>query len=56
MMDERAAFSQEMILKALMNRVNENTDLLNLLLQSAEFTEEGIGQISGNVETIKADM
>lgn len=55
MMDERAAFSQEMILKALMNRVNENTDLLNLLLQSAEFTEEGIGQISGNVETIKAN-
>ena len=55
MMDERTAFSQEMILKALMNRVNENTDLLNLLLQSAEYTEEGIGQISGNVETIKAN-
>ena len=52
-MDERAAFSQEMLLKALMNRVNENTDLLNLLLQSAEYTEEGIGQISGKVETIR---
>ena len=55
MMDERAAFSQEMILKALMNRVNENTDLLNLLLQSAEYTEEGISQISGNVKTIKTN-
>ena len=54
-MDERTAFSQEMILKALMNRVNENTDLLNLLLQSAEFTEQGIGKISGSVETIKAN-
>jgi hypothetical protein len=55
MMDERASFSQEMILRALMNRVNENTDLLNLLLQSAEFTEEGIGKIRGSVETIKSN-
>jgi hypothetical protein len=55
MMDERASFSQEMILRALMNRVNENTDLLNLLLQSAEFTEEGIGKISGSVDTIKSN-
>ena len=55
MMDERASFSQEMILRALMNRVNENADLLNLLLQSAEFTEEGIGKIRSSVETIKSD-
>lgn len=52
-MDEKVAFSQEMFLKALMNRINEHTDLLNLLLQSAEFTEEGITQINYNVETIK---
>ena len=54
-MDERAAFSQEMILRALMNRVNENTDLLNLLLQSAEFTEEGINNINGRLETIRTN-
>ena len=53
MMDVRVEFSQEMLLKALMNRVNENTDLLNLLLQSAELTETGINKIGDNVETIK---
>ncbi len=54
-MDERVQFSQEMILKVLTNSVNENKDLLNLLLQSAEFTEERLGQINGNVESIKAN-
>ena len=53
-MDERTAFSQEMILRTLMNQVNENTDLLNLLIQSAESTEAGISKISENVDTIKS--
>ncbi len=54
-MDERTAFSQEMLLRALMNSVNENKDILHLLLQSAEFTEDSINRISGNVDTIKSN-
>ena len=54
-MDEKTAFSQEMFIRVIMNKVNDNNDILNLLLQSAEFTEQGIGRISNDVETIKSN-
>lgn len=54
-MDERLEFSQEMIFKALVSKVNENNDLLSLLIQSAGFVESGIKSIEGDVSAIKED-
>lgn len=54
-MDERLEFSQEMIIKALFSKVNENNDLLSLLIQSADFVESGIKNIEGGVSAIKED-
>lgn len=54
-MDERLEFSQEMLIKALFNKVNENNDLLSLLIQSADYVETGIKNIEGGVTAIKED-
>ncbi len=42
-------FSQEMIIKALLSKANENNDLLNLLLMSDDNVETGIRSIEGGV-------
>lgn len=52
-MNEKAEFYQEMFFKALMNKVNENTDILNLLLQSADDTENGLRQIKKGIDEVK---
>lgn len=54
-MDERLDFSQEMIIKALLSKANENNDLLNLLLMSADNVEKGIKGIDSGVKAIKED-
>lgn len=54
-MDERLDFSQEMIIKALLSKANENNDLLNLLLMSADNVETGIKGIDSGVKAIKED-
>ncbi len=54
-MDLRLEFSQEMLLKALLAKENENNDILNLLLQSADLTESGIKNIQNGIESVKED-
>ena len=54
-MDARLEFSQEMLFKALLSKANENNDLLNLLLMSADNVESGIKNIEGGVTEIKKD-
>ena len=54
-MDERLEFSQEMIIKALLSKVNENNDLLNLLIMSADDFNKDIQNIKGGVSAIKED-
>lgn len=55
MINEKQELYDEMLLKSLMNTVNENNDLLSLLLQNAEDTEGGLKNILKGVENIKKD-
>lgn len=54
-MDEMQAFSQEMFFKALTNQMNDHTDLLNLLFQSAIDTEEGLKLANSGIASVKKD-
>lgn len=54
MLNENTAFSQEMLLEIIMKSVDKNTGYFDLLLQSAEYLEERIGRISGDVQDIKS--
>lgn len=55
MMDEKQALSYEMLYKSLMSVANENKDLLSLLLQSVDDTEEELKQIKKGVNDVKRD-
>ena len=55
-MNESLNFSQEMILKALLSKANENNDLLNLLLQSADTTESGISSIQKGISSVDSKL
>lgn len=54
-MDEMQDFSQEMLFKVLMNLRDDQTDLLNLLLQSAVDTEEGLKLANSGIAAVKKD-
>lgn len=54
-MNERNEFVCEMLLRALLSRINDQSDLLNVLTQGIGRTEEGIGHLSGEVETLKIE-
>ena len=54
-MNENTAFTQEMIQKALMSKLNEHTDYLGLLLQCMEDTEGSLRSIVSGLSDIKAD-
>ena len=54
-MNENVEFAQEMILKALLDKMNDNADLLSLLLMSAETVEDGLKGIKEGIGSIKKD-
>lgn len=55
-MDERQALAQEMLLKALMNKTNENSDMLQLMASVLGDVESGIKQANTGISEINTKM
>lgn len=55
-MDERQALAQEMLLKALMNKTNENSDMLQLMASVLGDVEFGINQANTGISEINKKM